>query len=121
MQIKIKATKIELTPKIKNYIQEKVDMLEKYLGNIKVTNCDVEIAQEVGGQNNGDIYRAEINLSVPGELIRVEKMESDIFKAIEKVKDHMVRSITKYKEKKRDKKRGGVEDEKEADVDEMME
>lgn len=105
MQIKIKASKIELSDSLREYIQSKADMLEKYLGDIKVINFDVEIAQEVGGQNSGKIYRCEFNLEVPGELIRVEKMAKDINKAIDKVKDHMPRSITKYKEKLRDKKR----------------
>ena len=107
MQVKIKATKIELSDKIKNYIEEKMDTLDKYLGNVVVTNCDFEVAQEAGVQNKGKIYRAELNLSVPGDLLRVEKQEADLFKAIDKVKDHMVRSITRYKEKKLDKKRKG--------------
>ena len=110
MQLNIKATKIELTPKIKDYAQEKFDMLEKYLGSTAVINCDVELAQEGGGQSSGDIYREELNITLPGELLRVEKTEKDIFKAIGKVKDHMVRSITKYKEKRLDKKRQGAED-----------
>ncbi len=108
MKLNIKATKVELTPKIKDFIQEKADMLDKYLGSITPTNCDFEIAQDKA-QQNGDIYRAELNIAVPGELLRVEKTESDIFKAIDKVKDHMARSITKYKEKKMDKKRQGAE------------
>ncbi|PLX27437.1 ribosomal subunit interface protein [Candidatus Parcubacteria bacterium] len=107
MQVKIKATKIELNDKIKDYVQEKMDMLEKYLGSVTATNCDFEVAQELGGQNKGKIYRAELNLSVPGELLRVEKQEADLFKAIDKVKDHMARSIKRYKEKRMDKKRKG--------------
>ncbi len=105
MQIKIKASNIELNSNIKGYIQEKMDMLEKYLGNVKATNCDVEIARELRGQHSGKVYRAELNLSVPGDLLRVEKTEKDIFKAIDKVKDHMARSIKRYKEKRQDKKR----------------
>lgn len=109
MHINIKSTKIELTPNIKDYVQEKVDMLEKYLGSVKPTNCDFELALDGASRNNGDIYRAELNLEVPGELLRVEKVEDDIFKAIDKVKDHMARSIKKYKEKKIDKKRKSSE------------
>ncbi|RLC37116.1 ribosome-associated translation inhibitor RaiA [Candidatus Falkowbacteria bacterium] len=105
MQIKIKATKIDLTPKIKDYIQEKMDMLEKYLGSIDVINCDVEVGMSIGGQNSGKIFRAEVNLQLPGELIRIEKTEKELFKAIDKVKDHLTRSIKRYKEKRIDKKR----------------
>jgi putative sigma-54 modulation protein len=106
MKIRIKATKIELTPEIKDYIQEKMDMLEKYLGDVQILNCDVEVGMSVGGQNSGKIYRAEVNLEVPGDLLRVEKTEKEIFKAIDKVKDHLEIIIKKYKEKKIDKKRG---------------
>ena len=47
-----------------------------------------------------------MNIEVPGTLLRVEKSESDIFKAIDKVKDHLKVTIKKYKEKIMDKKRG---------------
>lgn len=99
MKIRIKATKITLTAEIKDYIQQKMDMLDKYLGKIQVLNCDVEISREKGKQKTGEIYRAEINLEVPGQLLRVEKTEAELMKAIDKVKDHMMRSIKKYKEK----------------------
>ncbi len=99
MEVKIKSTKINLTQEIKDYVQQKMDMLEKYLGDVQVLNCDVEVGKSVGNQNHGKIYRAELNLQVPGDLLRVEKTEKELFKAIDKVKDHMVRSIKKYKEK----------------------
>lgn len=107
MQIKIKATQIELTDNIRNYIQDKMDMLDKYLGEVAVMNCDFEIEKTKSNQNKGKIYRAEANLSVTGELLRVEKTADDLYKAIDKVKDHLPRSIKRYKEKKRDKKRQG--------------
>ncbi|MFA4942758.1 MAG: ribosome-associated translation inhibitor RaiA [Patescibacteria group bacterium] len=105
MQVKIKASKIELTEAIQNYINEKVSMLDKYLNHVDVLNCDFEIEKSVGGQHKGDIFRAEINLQVPGEILYVEKTESDLYKAIDKVKDHLAEVIKKYKEKKIDKKR----------------
>ena len=105
MQIRIKGTKIELTLEIKDYIQGKMDMLEKYLGNTQVLNCDVEVGQAVGGQNSGKIYRAEVNLEVPRRLLRVEKTEKDLYKAIDKVKDHLEIIIKKYRGKRIDKKR----------------
>jgi putative sigma-54 modulation protein len=105
MDIRLKATKIELTPKIKEYVQEKMDMLDKYVGTFKVQNCDVEVGLAVGNQNSGEIYRAEINLELmPGGMLRVEKTEKDLFKAIDKVKDHMAEMIKKHKEKFMDKK-----------------
>lgn len=106
MQIKIKSTRLELTPAIHDYFQEKMDMIEKYLGDIQVTNCDCEIEKAVGGQHKGEIFRAEVNLEVPHQLLRVTKTEKDLYKAIDKVKDHLEMIIKKYKEKLSDKRRG---------------
>lgn len=102
MQINIKATNIELTPRIKDYVQEKMDMLEKYLGDIKVIQADFEVAITTLHHVKGEIYRAEANIELPHELLRVEKTEKDLFKAIDKVKDHLKISIKKYKEKRID-------------------
>ncbi len=107
MQINIKATNIELTPEIKDYVQEKMDMLEKYLGNVQVINADFEVAMTTRHHNKGKIFRAEANLNVQGDLLRVEKTEKDLFKAIDKVKDHLTRSIRRYKEKRIDRERKG--------------
>jgi putative sigma-54 modulation protein len=107
MKIKIKATRLEMTDAIKQYIENKMDAVEKYLGTkVKVINCDFEVAKTVGGQHKGDIFRAEVNLEVPNEILRVEKTESDLYKAIDKVKDHLELVVKKYKEKLIDKKRG---------------
>jgi putative sigma-54 modulation protein len=101
MQIRIKATQIELTPAIKEYIQKKMDMLEKYLGPVEVIKAEFEVEKVTRRQTKGKVYRAEANLYVPGALLRVEKIEKNLNKAIDKVKDHLVRSIKRYKEKKK--------------------
>lgn len=103
MNIKIKATRLELTEAIREYCQTKMDMLEKYLGDIQVLNCDVEVERIRGNQRKGDIFRAEANLEVPREILRVEKTEKDLYKAIDKVKDHLAEVIKKYKEKSVDR------------------
>lgn len=100
MQVDIKATKIELTPEIKDYAQKKADMLDKYLGDFPAIHAHFEVEQTTTHHVKGEIYRAELNLQVPGELLRVEKTGTEIFEAIDKVKDHMEIVIKKYKEKK---------------------
>lgn len=80
-------------------------MLEKYLGDIPVINARLEVEMTTHHHHKGEIYRAEASLSVPRELLRVEKTEKDLFKAIDKVKDHLVLMIKKYKEKRVDKRR----------------
>lgn len=107
MNINIKSSRLELTDALKKYIETKMGMLEKYLGKrVKVINFDVEIEKAVGGQHKGEIFRAEANIQVPQEILRVEKTEKDMYKAIDKVKDHLILVIKKYKDKLITKERG---------------
>lgn len=100
MKLNIKATNLELTPELKNYIQTKMDMLERYLGKLKVINSHFEIKKISNHHLKGEIYGAEANISIGGDLLRVEKTEKEVFKAIDKVKDHLDLVIKKYKDKK---------------------
>lgn len=102
MNIRIKATQIELTEEIKNHIQTKMDMLEKFLGDMPVITCDFEVGLTSGHHQKGEIYRAEANLNLGHEVLHIEKTETELFKAIEKVKDHLAEMIKRYKEKLRD-------------------
>jgi putative sigma-54 modulation protein len=99
MKLNIKATNLELTQAIRDYVQEKMDMLDKYTGSMDVINCDFEVDQTTKGKTKGQIFRAEVNLTVPGTLLRIEKTEKNLYKAIDKVKDHLAQMIVKYKEK----------------------
>ncbi len=99
MKINIKSTNIDLTPELKDYIQQKMDMLEKFLGNIDVINCDVEVGINSTHHLKGKIYKTEAMLEVPGQLLRIEKNEKDLNKSIDKAKDHLARSIKRYKQK----------------------
>lgn len=106
MKYNLKATKIKLSAANKEYIQTKMDMLDKYLGRIKPIDCHVEVGLAVNGQKSGEIYRAEVVLQLPRMIITVEKVETDLLKAIDNVKEHVARSIVKHKEKIIDKRRG---------------
>lgn len=90
---------MDLTEAIKGYVQEKVDMLEKYLGDLAVQNCDVEVGSETHHHQHGEIFFCEINMAVPGDLLRIRKAEENLYKAIDKAKDHMKEIILKHKDK----------------------
>lgn len=100
MQINLKASNLELTPAIRAYVQTKMDMLEKFLGHLPVISCHFEVEQTTHHHLKGEIFRAEANLAVPGQLLRVAKTEKNLYKAIDKVKDHLAAMIKKYKDKK---------------------
>jgi len=100
MQANIKANNFELTPAIRSYAEKKLNMLDKYLGSVVPISCDMEVEKTTRHHWKGDVFRAEINLQLPGELLRIEKIEPNLYKAIEKTKDHLAQMIVKYKEKR---------------------
>lgn len=101
MVLNIKATNLKLTPELKEYVEKKVGMLEKYHADIIKTQAEVELT--TNHHLKGEIYRAELNVTVPGKLLRVEKTAKDINKALDKAKDHMAEELCRFKGKKMEK------------------
>ncbi|MFA6918573.1 MAG: ribosome-associated translation inhibitor RaiA [Patescibacteria group bacterium] len=100
MKINIKATNAKLTPEAHEMINEKVGGLTKYFDNI--IEVDVEIGLISFHHRNGDNFRAEINLTVPGTVLRAEAETDNIEKSINEAKDKMKQELIKYKEKKQE-------------------
>lgn len=102
MRIIIKGTNIKLSPSINQYIEEKIGGLEKFLKkfNPELIEARVEVGKITRGQRQGDIFKAEVNLSINGRLIRVEKTEESLMAAIDLAKDELHREIRQYKDKR---------------------
>ena len=101
MNIQIKGTGMELTDAIKQYAGDKVKMLEKFFD--RITDVAIDVGMESHHHLKGKIYYAEVNMRVPGKLIRVRKNAIDLYKAIDKVKDHLKVELQGMKEKRRGK------------------
>ena len=101
MIINIKATGMDITPAIRKYAEEKVEGLTKYFNNI--TQADIDVGLKSHHHLKGKIYYAEFNIHVPGKMVRASKNSEDLYKAIDKVKDHLKVELEKMKEKMRAK------------------
>lgn len=100
MKTNIKATNLDLTLEIKKAIEEKIGVLDKFIPDIKTpTEAYVEVSKETRHHQKGEIYYAEVNLKVLGEVVRAEAREENIFKAIGIVKDELQELLKKYKKK----------------------
>lgn len=103
MKILIKATKLELTPAIYEYIENKIGSLSRFIkrfetqGEIKT---EIEIARATKHHRHGSVFYAEANIHLPGKILRAEHFDWDIRVAIDNVKDKLRQEIKKYKEKK---------------------
>jgi len=99
MNIIIKATKLEISQDIKSYIEDKINSLSKYFKNDDPVEARVEVEKAIGGQRQGQIFRAEVNLRYDGKFIRVEKEEEDLLAAIDFIKDELKEKIHEEKDK----------------------
>ncbi|MBU1255617.1 ribosome-associated translation inhibitor RaiA [Patescibacteria group bacterium] len=102
MRIIIKATNTKLSPSISQYIEEKIGGLDRFLGsyNQELVNAKVEVSKVTRDQRHGEIFRAEVNLSIEGRLIRAEETAESLLAAIDLVKDELSREIKRDKNKK---------------------
>ena len=104
MNISVKATNIELTPAISQYIDEKVGSLEKFIVSADPTTvrASVEVGKTTRHHHSGsDIFIAEINLYVDGKSFRAVSEQRTLYAAIDDMKDEVAREVNSFKNKQR--------------------
>lgn len=97
--INTKAKHIELTPQLENYLEKRLATLERHLRKSDAVTCDVELEKTTEHHQAGEIYRAEMNLLLGGQLLRAEATAETIEAAIDEAKDELKRELTKLTEK----------------------
>ena len=97
---------IELTPAIRAYAEEKMESLLKYFDSIR--HMDIEVGRANGHHQKGDIFFCKVEVQVGGEVMQVEREENDLYKAIDKVRDHLRVELTEWKHKLADRSMGKV-------------
>ncbi len=102
MQIKIKATNLLLTAAISDYVKKRVNTLGKFLGKDEMAAlAEVEVGKITRHHKQGEVFKAEINLNVPGWQLRAVSEGEDLYAAIDDAKEEIEREIISYKDKKR--------------------
>ena len=103
MQITIKTKNLDLTPALKDWIDDKIGGLEKFLQKYEEQGqilCEVEVARTTKHHNKGDVFYAEAHLNLPGGRLRAKHQDFDARVAIDKVRDMLQRDILRHKEKR---------------------
>ena len=98
MKILIRGEKIEVTQAIEDYVKEKINRLNKYIGdpeNIKAT-----VLVNVKGHNQ----KVEVTIPLKNVILRAEETRDDLYAAIDVVVDKLERQIRKNKTKLQSKK-----------------
>lgn len=99
MKINIKATNIELTEAINDYINKKIESLNKFLNQ---DNCNiyVEVGKTTKHHNKGEYFRAEFNIDKEGTNFYSSSEKEDLYASIDEARDKIFRDLTKRKDRR---------------------
>jgi len=110
---KIQAHHMELTDAIREYAWNKLTELSKFLPEGTHASVDIVLERTTNHHQKGDVFKAEANIDLPGQLINSETVHEDLYAAIDSLKDEVGREFKKYKEKLTDKQMKGARKAKE--------
>lgn len=113
MKIIIKTQNIILTPALKNFVEEKINSLEKLA---KIFYCEtyynhffgkgkprveawIEIGKETPHHRKGPFFRVECQIRFPKRSLRSTVRSENLRQAVTEVKDELQRELKQYKEK----------------------
>jgi len=100
MNIKIKATNIELTNYLLKLVDQKIKKIEKLLPGESDLIVEVELGKTTRHHQKGDLFRAEVQVEVPGgKMLRAVSMKEDFRSALTDVREELEVQIKKHKDK----------------------
>lgn len=103
MQLIIQGKNIEVTDRLREYVEKKVGRLDRYMSNI--TEARVELSTE-SARSAEHRQVAQLTLRARGKILRAEERTDDIFTSIDTMINKIHRQIARYKGKRRDRGRG---------------
>ena len=91
MDIIIRGDKVKVTDSMKNYIEEKIGKLDKYLDNSDTVRANVVVRI----RNKSQIV--EVTIPLKSFILRSEEVQDDFYKSVDKAVDKLERQIRKNK------------------------
>lgn len=110
MKTKITATNMDLTSAIESYVDEKLASIEKFAVPHEKEELlvEIEVGKTTKHHEHGDVFRAEANVRVRGKHFHAVSEKSDLYAAIDDVRNELVRELNSHKEKDRTLVRRGA-------------
>lgn len=96
MNIAIKGTHLDLTSSMKEYVEDKIGALDKF---IRILEAKVELERD-RHHKTGLVMRAEVMLIIGGKIMRAEASSEDIYASVDMVIPKLKEQIAKFKDKK---------------------
>ncbi len=114
MNIIIRAKNMTLTPTLREFIEEKINSLEKYCRQCQAaddpaltskTEAVVEVGMITRHHKKGDVFEAQCQFMLNGRKLHAKTEADDLEKAIDAMRDDLQDQLTRAKEKQIDKSR----------------
>jgi len=102
MATSIRGKNLDLTEDLKDFATKKVESVTKLLES--VIDIRIDLSKETNHHQKGDIYKASVDIQVPGNVYHAEENAEDIKTAINRVKQEL-QQIIKHDKGQRDAKR----------------
>ena len=103
MELIIKGRNMEVTDRLRDYVDQKIGRLDRYLPTI--TEAWVELSME-GTRAAQDRQVCQVTVRSNGVILRAEERSEDMFYSIDTVLDKMYRQIARYKGRRENRWRG---------------
>ncbi|HQM18759.1 MAG TPA: ribosome-associated translation inhibitor RaiA, partial [Candidatus Paceibacterota bacterium] len=105
----IKATNIELTDAIKDYVNKNLLGLDRFITDPKEDLIiQVEVGKTTRHHKSGDYFRAEFNVDISGKKFYVSAKKDNLYGAIDEAKEALFRKIDYSKNRERTLLRRGA-------------
>lgn len=109
MNTNIKATNIELTSAISDYVNKRLSAMEKFIKPEEEMTAYVEVGKTTNHHKQGEVFRAEFNIEISGDKFYTFSEKEDLYTAIDDAKDEIARQIKTNKDRRQTLfKRGAV-------------
>ena len=93
---------MEITEAIHSYTMEKVRPLEKLVARDDTSaKLSIELSKASNHHVNGQVFQAEALLHIRGKDTALKTTQDDLYKAIDVLKDMLVRELSQHKDKER--------------------
>ncbi len=107
MDIQLNTRNLEITPRLRKYVEKKVSKLNRYLPDLEEVRVDLAVENT---RSSDQRQVAQLTAWVGGTVLRAEERAGDLFSAIDTAVDKMRRQISRYKERRQERwQRAGAE------------
>jgi putative sigma-54 modulation protein len=103
MDLTIKGKNVEVSDRLRTYVEKKIGKLDRYLPSI--SEAWVELSTEAAKAAQ-DRQVCQVTVRSNGTILRAEERSDDMFTSIDTVLDKMYRQIARYKGKRKNRYRG---------------